>query len=225
MVTMARRGTRTAAPAAGPAASEPAQSGETGGSGTTRERILEVALDLFIHKGYAETSLREIAAELGFSKAALYYHFESKQDILLALHVRVHGLTDGVLPMLQAEADAGDIWERLIDRLIGLALQNRRLIELHLRNQEAIAEIHRDAAALEKHGPVRHDVDEYLLGLLRDPSLPLEGRVRRTASLGVIAAVLLAASAFADVPDADLEPALRTVVHDVIEGPTEASGS
>ena len=211
------------APTAGPAASEATRSGETGGSGTTRERILDIALDLFIRKGYAETSLREIAAELGFSKAALYYHFESKQDILLALHMRVHGLTDGVLPMLQAEADAGDIWERLIDRLIGLALQNRRLIELHIRNQEAVAEIHRDAA-LGKHGPVRHDVDQYLLGLLTDPSLPLEGRVRRTASLGVIAAVLLAASAFADVPDSDLEPALRTVVHDVIEEPPQRSG-
>lgn len=211
------------APAAGPAVPEPAQSGEAGGS-TTRQRILDIALDLFIRKGYAETSLREIAAELGFSKAALYYHFESKQDILLALHMRVHGLTDGVLPMLQAERDASDIWERLTDRLIGLALENRRLIELHIRNQEAVAEIHR-GAGLDKHGPVRHDVDEHVLGLLRDPSLPVEGRVRRTASLGVIAAVLLAASAFADVPDVELEPALRTVLHDVIRGPTGESGS
>src|SRR5215467_7587922 len=203
---MARRSTPTQAPAAEPA--------------TTRERILDIALDMFIRKGYAETSLREIAAELGFSTAALYYHFESKQDILLALHMRVHGLTDGVLPMLQAEADANDVWERLIDRLIGLALQNRRLIELHIRNQEAIAEIHREPT-LGKHGPVRFDAEQQVVGLLTDPSLPVEGRVRRTASLGVIAAVLLAARAFADVPDVELEPALRTVVHDVIGGPTK----
>jgi len=206
-------------PAAGPEARELNQSGDTRGS-TTRERILDIALDLFIRRGYAETSLREIAAELGFSKAALYYHFESKQDILLALHMRVHSLTDGVLPMLQAEADATDVWERLIDRLIGLALENRRLIELHIRNQEAIAEIHRDPT-LEKHGPVRFDAEQQVVGLLTDPSLPVEGRVRRTASLGVIAAVLLAARAFADVPDVELEPALRTVVHDVIGGPTK----
>jgi len=210
-------------PAARPAAPELNQSGEARGS-TTRERILDIALDLFIRRGYAETSLREIAAELGFSKAALYYHFESKQDILLALHMRVHGLTDRVLPMLQAEADANDVWERLIDRLIGLALQNRRLIELHIRNQEAIAEIHRDAS-LEKHGPVRFDVEQHVLGLVRDPSLPVEGRVRRTASLGVIAAVLLAADAFADVPDVELEPALRTVLHDVIGGQTKESAT
>jgi AcrR family transcriptional regulator len=56
----------------------------------TRERILDIALDLFIDKGYDKTSLREIAEKLGFSKAALYYHFASKDDILLALHQRLH---------------------------------------------------------------------------------------------------------------------------------------
>jgi len=218
---MANRGTRSAPPAARVAASEPAQSDQAGGS-TTRERILDVALDLFIRKGFAETSLREIAGELGFSKAALYYHFESKQDILLALHMRVHSLTDGVLPMLQAEAEASNVWERLVDQLIGLALQNRKLVEVHIRNQDAVMEIH-SGAALEKHGPVRDEVYEHVLGLLRDPSLPVEARVRRTASLGVIAAVLLAAGALSDVPDVELVPALRTVVHDVIGAATGES--
>ena len=55
---------------------------------STRERILDVALDLFIEKGYDRTSLREIAEPLGFSKAALYYHFASKEDILMALQDR-----------------------------------------------------------------------------------------------------------------------------------------
>src|SRR5579863_3643512 len=58
----------------------------------TRARILDVALDLFIEKGYDKTSLREIAGRLGFTKAALYYHFPSKQDILMALHLRLHDL-------------------------------------------------------------------------------------------------------------------------------------
>jgi AcrR family transcriptional regulator len=214
---MAHRVARTT-PAMGTTASKPAPSGEAGVSATTRERILDVALDLFARKGYAETSLREIAAELGFSKAALYYHFESKQDILLALHRRLHSLGEGVLALVQAEADADDTWERLVDLLIGFALQNRRLIELHARNQEAIAALHRDEA-LKKHGPVQqHDLENHLLGLLRDPSVPLERRVRRMASVGAIAGVLLAASAFADVPDAELEIALRGVVHDVLGG-------
>src|SRR5579872_6632795 len=56
----------------------------------TRERILDIALDLFIDNGFDKTSLRQIAEQLGFSKAALYYHFASKDDILMALHLRVH---------------------------------------------------------------------------------------------------------------------------------------
>ncbi len=37
---------------------------------STRERILDVALDLFVEKGYDKTSLREIAERMGFTKAA-----------------------------------------------------------------------------------------------------------------------------------------------------------
>jgi AcrR family transcriptional regulator len=48
----------------------------------TRTRIQEVALDLFAERGYDQTSLREIADRLGVTKAALYYHFKTKEDIL-----------------------------------------------------------------------------------------------------------------------------------------------
>ncbi|HEX3981907.1 MAG TPA: helix-turn-helix domain-containing protein, partial [Acidimicrobiales bacterium] len=55
-----------------------------GEPGDTRERILDIALELFTTQGYDKTSLRQIAEQLGFSKAAIYYHFASKEDILLA---------------------------------------------------------------------------------------------------------------------------------------------
>jgi Bacterial regulatory proteins, tetR family len=48
----------------------------------TRARILEVAQELFTERGYAGTSIADIAGELGTSKAALYYHFKSKEQIL-----------------------------------------------------------------------------------------------------------------------------------------------
>lgn len=51
----------------------------------TRQRILDVAAHLFACKGYAGTSIRDISEELGVTKAALYYHFESKEDILTEL--------------------------------------------------------------------------------------------------------------------------------------------
>jgi len=50
-----------------------------------RAQILQVALELFSRQGYDKTSLREIAERLEVSKAALYYHFTSKEEMLRAL--------------------------------------------------------------------------------------------------------------------------------------------
>ena len=45
---------------------------------TPASAVLDAALDLFIEQGFDGTSLRQIAEQLGVTKAALYYHFESK---------------------------------------------------------------------------------------------------------------------------------------------------
>ena len=81
MVTDESPSDEAAANPAAPAADEgsTARARDTGG---TRDRILTVALDLFAEQGYDKTSLREIAERVGVTKAALYYHFKSKGDIL-----------------------------------------------------------------------------------------------------------------------------------------------
>ena len=48
----------------------------------TKERILEEALKLFAQSGYMGTSMNDIADRLGVTKAALYKHYKSKQEIL-----------------------------------------------------------------------------------------------------------------------------------------------
>lgn len=48
----------------------------------TKERIMETALELFAERGYLGTSMNDIAKQLGFTKAALYKHYTSKQEIL-----------------------------------------------------------------------------------------------------------------------------------------------
>ncbi|MGW1538995.1 TetR/AcrR family transcriptional regulator [Streptomyces sp. NPDC002309] len=53
--------------------------------GDTRQRIQDVALDLFAEQGYEKTSLREIAEHLDVTKAALYYHFRTKEEILVGI--------------------------------------------------------------------------------------------------------------------------------------------
>ncbi|MFH9859146.1 TetR/AcrR family transcriptional regulator [Streptomyces sp. NPDC017202] len=53
--------------------------------GDTRQRIQDVALELFAEQGYEKTSLREIAEHLQVTKAALYYHFKTKEEIIVSI--------------------------------------------------------------------------------------------------------------------------------------------
>ena len=51
----------------------------------TRTRILANALSLFTKKGYDHTTFTDIAARLKMTKGAVYWHFESKQALLIAI--------------------------------------------------------------------------------------------------------------------------------------------
>lgn len=51
---------------------------------STRDAILATAMARFVEHGYDKTSLREIADDVGVTKAALYYHFRTKDDIVAA---------------------------------------------------------------------------------------------------------------------------------------------
>jgi len=48
----------------------------------TRERLRQIALDLFWEKGYRSTSTRDLAAALGVKQASLYYHVKNKEELL-----------------------------------------------------------------------------------------------------------------------------------------------
>lgn len=87
-----------------------------GRPGYDRDGILAVAVDAFIEFGYDATSIAVLAERLGVSKAALYHHFASKEQILdRALGVALDGL-EGVL--LESSATDGSAPDRTAaDRL------------------------------------------------------------------------------------------------------------
>ena len=57
---------------------------------STKEKILEEALRLFAQSGYMGTSMNDIASRLGVTKAALYKHYSSKQEILDSIVERMN---------------------------------------------------------------------------------------------------------------------------------------
>lgn len=72
-----------------------------------RERILEVAENLFLEKGFAGTSMHEIAEKAGIAKSLIYHHFDSKQALWREI---VKGYYDraGVLEKLYETISADD---------------------------------------------------------------------------------------------------------------------
>jgi AcrR family transcriptional regulator len=69
----------------------------------TRSQIREVALELFAEQGYDKTSLREIAERLGITKAAVYYHFKTKEEILSSLFDEVAAGIDGIVEWVRSQ--------------------------------------------------------------------------------------------------------------------------
>ena len=70
----------------------------------TRSQIREVALELFAEQGYDKTSLREIAERLGITKAAVYYHFKTKEEILASLFDEFFAGLDELVAWARAQA-------------------------------------------------------------------------------------------------------------------------
>ena len=95
----------------------------------TRAAILDAARAMFEEKGYFAVGLEAVAAQAGISRQAIYLHFESKADLLRALHERVN--VQDVAPAIEkvwaAEtADAAlDAWvdatAEAVPKFIGIA--------------------------------------------------------------------------------------------------------
>ncbi len=181
---------------------------------STRERILDVALDLFIEKGFDRTSLREIAEQLGVTKAALYYHFASKDDILMALHLRLHEFGKVALARMGEEPVTLELWGSLLDEVLDQMLRQRKIFLLHERNQAALEKLHR-----EDHDADHDDIQDKFRQLLGDPTIPLHDRVRMACSFGaVFAGLFMAGDAFEGTTDQEMGGLLRNVITDILNG-------
>jgi AcrR family transcriptional regulator len=72
----------------------------------TRERILDLAEDAVLHKGFALTSIDELIAAAGITKSGFFYHFRDKNDLAKALLERYLERDEVIFDDLFARADA-----------------------------------------------------------------------------------------------------------------------
>ena len=208
----------TEADAALATASAPGPDGQPGGGQagpSTRDRILDVALDLFTDQGFDGTSMREIAERLGISKPAIYYHFASKEEILMALHMRLHEFGKAAVTRLTGQTVTLQAWGALLDELLDQVLAQRKIFLMHERNQAALEKLHR-----KDHDDEHDDIQQRFRQALADPSLSLRDRVRMACSLGAaFGGLLMAGDAFDHVSSAELGSQVRDAVRDLLAEP------
>ena len=88
---------------------------------TTKEDILNAAVEIFAAKGVAKTTLDEIACKAHVTRGAIYWHFKNKTEIFDALHERLHRpLVDMI--MQDMEKDHPEPLQQLQDLCIKLLL-------------------------------------------------------------------------------------------------------
>ncbi|MDO7977238.1 TetR/AcrR family transcriptional regulator [Oceanotoga teriensis] len=89
----------------------------------TIENILDVALELFIKKGYENTSIQEIVNNLdGLSKGAIYYHFKSKEDILNSVAEKIYSSTNTIMMDIKNDSNLNGL-EKL-KKMFSISLKN-----------------------------------------------------------------------------------------------------
>jgi AcrR family transcriptional regulator len=181
---------------------------------STRERILDVALELFTKQGFDGTSLREIAEKLGVTKAALYYHFASKDDILMALHMRLHDFGKDALGEMAEEPVTLQRWSELLAEMVEQMLAQRNLFLMHERNQAALEKLHSKA-----HDAEHDDIQDRFRRVLADARVSLRDRVRMACSFGaVFAGLFMSGDAFESTPSQELGDLLNEAARDILAG-------
>lgn len=143
--------------------------------GNTRQRIQDVALELFAEQGYEKTSLREIAERLDVTKAALYYHFKTKEEILVSVF---EDLTQPISDLIEWGKDQPHTLEtkQEIVRRYSQALGDAEpLFRFMQENQATVREL--------RIGDTFKDRMRGLRNILMDPDAPLTDQVRCVSAL------------------------------------------
>lgn len=164
----------------------------------TRAQIRAAALDLFAERGYDATSLREIADRLGVTKAAVYYHFRTKEEILASLFDDLLAGVDAILEWARAQEPGVERARGIVERYSAL---------LGTETGGPVSRIVQAQQALKKFGPGEGMQQRFqeMGALIAPPGAEPARRLR--ARLALVAVHM---GAFG--PDAEGDAAQRRVV-------------
>lgn len=143
--------------------------------GNTRQRIQDVALELFAEQGYEKTSLREIAERLGVTKAALYYHFKTKEDILVGLFQDLQRPIDELIEWADTQPRTLDTKREILLRYSEALTDAAPLFRFMQENQATVREL--------SVGETFKDRMIRMIDTIKEPDAALPDQVRCASAL------------------------------------------
>jgi AcrR family transcriptional regulator len=159
-----------------PGREEPAHGGRRS---DTRARIQQVALELFAEQGYERTSLREIAERLGVTKAALYYHFKSKEDIVRSFTEDYFCRLDALIAWGTDQPRTATTAHEMLDGYITILLDGSEVFLFLERNQASLRSPDGGKHRFEQFRPRLNAMVQIITG----PGAPPRSRVRAMAAI------------------------------------------
>ncbi|MEV8534487.1 helix-turn-helix domain-containing protein [Streptomyces sp. NPDC051211] len=143
--------------------------------GNTRQRIQDVALELFAEQGYEKTSLREIAERLEVTKAALYYHFKTKEEIIISLFQDLTRPIDELITWAEAQPRTLENKQEILRRYSSALSGAAPLYRFMQENQATMREL--------SIGETFKQRMFTMVDLLRTDDAPLADQVRCVSAL------------------------------------------
>jgi AcrR family transcriptional regulator len=193
----------------------------------TRKQILDASLKLFSEKGFARTSVRDIAQAAGITDAAIYYHFASKRDLFEAL-IEERGFTAALEGLERAEITVGprEAIPLIASSALNFIYQNRDLMKVLM--VEAMAE---DPVAAEEYRILQERwvrAEARILkfyaaqGTLRAADVDQVAKQLVLTVLGAFADYLMspATAPSPDAPPAELKRHVETSMQHIMQGIT-----
>jgi AcrR family transcriptional regulator len=103
---------------------------QTTSAADTRARLIDVAVDLFTRHSFAGTSLQMIADEMGFTKAAIYYHFRTREELLTAVVEPIFEQLSTVITGAESQRTTAARADHMLLGYAELAVANRALVSV-----------------------------------------------------------------------------------------------
>ena len=128
-----------------------------------KERIVRAAAELFMERGFAGTTVREIGERAGVGQSSLYHHARSKGQLLAELHAtHVGDLVDMLEDVVQSPDAPTVQLRRLIKALALMVHTHRAVVTVYLRESYALSDEARAQVAME-----RKKIDTYIELIIR----------------------------------------------------------